>query len=146
VREDALSLFGFSSPSERELFEQLLGVGGIGPRLARAILSMPPAELQRALAAGDVARLATIPGVGKKTAERMVLELRERMAERALSEASSEVPPALPPSDQEVVSALVNLGYRRSEAERVVAQVAREQPDEEVADLLRRSLQRLARL
>jgi holliday junction DNA helicase RuvA len=145
VREDTLALFGFWSASERQLFAQLLGVSGIGPRLARAILSMPPAELQRALAAGDVARLATIPGVGKKTAERMVLELRERMAALALA-ATSEMPAPPLAGEEEVVSALINLGYRRPEAERAVAAVAREQPDGEIAELLRRSLKRLARL
>src|SRR6266545_5019975 len=82
VREDALALYGFWSERERQLFERLLTVSGVGPRLARAILSgLPPEDLLRALAAGDVARLTRIPGVGKKTAERLVLELREKAAE-----------------------------------------------------------------
>jgi holliday junction DNA helicase RuvA len=119
-------------------------VGGIGPRLARTILSMPPEELRRAPAAGDVARLATIPGVGKKTAERMVLELRERMARLA---ASSELPaPAAHDTDQEVASALVNLGYRPAEAQGAVAAASQEAPDAEVSDLLRLALKRLARI
>lgn len=144
VREDAFSLFGFWTEPERTLFEELLGVGGIGPRLARAILSMPPEDLRHALATGDVARLSTIPGVGKKTAERMVLELRERMARLAAASPRKEPPPRS--LDEEVVSALVNLGYRPTEAQRAVAQATQEAPEADVGDLLRRSLKRLARI
>jgi holliday junction DNA helicase RuvA len=145
LREDEIALFGFSSVREKQLFEKLLGVGGIGPRLARVILSgMPPDDLISALAGGDLGRLATIPGVGKKTAERMVLELREKM--RELVATSSTVPPSTPaaPAD-DVVSALVNLGYKASLAERAVADARRDRPDAAFHELLRASLNRLSR-
>lgn len=143
VREDDISLFGFWTEREKLIFEKLIGVSGIGPRLARVILSgMPPDDLLGALAAGDVGRLSTIPGVGKKTAERMVLELREKM--RLLA---AELPEkaAAAPADQDVVSALVNLGYKSSLAERAVADVRRERPDAAFHELLRASLNRLSR-
>ena len=110
MREDGIALFGFWTEREKALFEKLIGVNGIGPRLARVILSgMAPDDLLGAIAAGDLGRLGTIPGVGKKTAERIVLELREKMRELA-----AELPEtaAAAPADQDVVSALVNLGYK----------------------------------
>jgi holliday junction DNA helicase RuvA len=141
LREDGISLFGFWTEREKLLFEKLIGVGGIGPRLARVILSgMAPDDLLAALAAGDTARLATIPGVGKKTAERMVLELKDKMRELA-----AELPQKTAPADPDVVSALVNLGYKASQAERAVAEARRERPDAAFHDLLRASLNRLSR-
>ena len=143
VREDALMLFGFWTAREKGLFEKLIGVGGIGPKLARVVLSgMPPDDLTLAIARGDAVRLATIPGVGKKTAERMVLELREKMADLA-----AELPEraAAAPGDEEVVSALVNLGYKRPQAERAVGDARRERPDGAFPELLRESLKRLSR-
>ena len=143
VREDDISLFGFWTEREKLLFERLIGVSGIGPRLARVVLSgMAPDDLLAAIAAGDVGRLSTIPGVGKKTAERMVLELKDKMRELAagLPEKAAAVP-----ADQDVVSALVNLGYKGSLAERAVAEVRRERPDAAFNDLLRDSLSRLSR-
>ncbi len=141
VREDDLSLFGFWSEREKLLFERLIAVSGIGPRLARVILSgMPPDDLVAALAGGDLARLATIPGIGKKTAERMVLELKDRMRELAV-----EQPERPLPSDGDVVSALVNLGYKQTQAERAVADARRERPEAAFHELLRASLNRLSR-
>jgi len=143
MREDGIALFGFWTEREKLLFERLIAVSGIGPRLARVILSgMPPDDLLGAIAAGDVGRLATIPGVGKKTAERMVLELQDKMRELA-----AELPgkAAAPPADQDVVSALVNLGYKASQAERAVADTRREKPDAAFHELLRASLNRLSR-
>ena len=145
VREDALALYGFWTERERALFERLITVSGVGPRLARAILSgLPPEVLLGALAAGDVARLTRIPGVGKKTAERLVLELREKAAELAAAPATTSA--ALEPDDEDLLVALVNLGYRRGDAERALADVRRESTATEVPDLLRLALQRLARL
>jgi Holliday junction DNA helicase RuvA len=144
MREDGIALFGFWTEREKALFEKLIGVGGIGPRLARVILSgMPPDDLLAAIAAGDVGRLSTIPGVGKKTAERMVLELKDKM--RELAAELPEQAAAAPPADQDVVSALVNLGYKTAQAERAVADVRRERPDAAFHDLLRASLNRLSR-
>ena len=145
VREDALALYGFLTERERALFERLITVSGVGPRLARAILSgLPPEVLLGALAAGDVARLTRIPGVGKKTAERLVLELREKAAELAATPATTSA--ALAPDDEDMLVALVNLGYRRADAERALADVRRESADAEVPELLRMALKRLARL
>lgn len=143
VREDDISLFGFWTEREKLLFERLIGVSGIGARLARVVLSgMAPDDLLAALAAGDIGRLSTIPGVGKKTAERMVLELRDKMRELA---ADLPKTAAAAPADQDVVSALVNLGYKSALAERAVAEVRREKPDAAFNDLLRASLNRLSR-
>jgi Holliday junction DNA helicase RuvA len=143
VREDSLALFGFWSEREKLLCERLIAVSGIGPKLARVILSgMPPEDLLAALAGRDAARLATIPGVGKKTAERMVLELADKVAELAgeLVEYA-----AATQEGGDVVSALVNLGYKAKQAENAVAQARKENPDGEFAELLRESLKRLSR-
>jgi len=142
VREDALALYGFWSERERALFERLITVSGVGPRLARGILSgLPPEEVLRALAAGDAARLTRIPGVGKKTAERLVLELREKAAELATATAVSAEP-----GDEDLLVALVNLGYRRPDADRALADARREKEGAAVPELLRIALKRLARL
>ena len=120
VREDALQLFGFLDRAEKDVFLLLLGVSGIGPRLALNILSGTPShELEEALEAGDVVRLVAIPGVGKKTAERLVVELRDkiRLVKGARGADDGRRGSGL---EAESVSALVNLGYRRSEAERAV--------------------------
>jgi Holliday junction DNA helicase RuvA len=145
MREDGIALFGFWTEREKALFEKLIGVGGIGPRLARVILSgMAPDDLLKAIASGDLGRLSTIPGVGKKTAERMVLELKDKMRELA-AELPGEAATAAVPADQDVVSALVNLGYKAAQAERAVADVRRERPDAAFHELLRASLNRLSR-
>lgn len=120
VREDALQLYGFLDREEKDLFQLLLGISGIGPRLAINILSGTPAhELQGALEAGDVLRLTAIPGVGKKTAERLVLELRDKVK---LLKGAREGDNGRRATgvEAEAISALLNLGYRRSEAERAV--------------------------
>lgn len=147
VREDAIELFGFWTAREKQLFQKLIAVSGIGPRLAQVVLSgMSAQDLARALAGGDVARLTTIPGIGKKTAERMVVELRDKVAELAAEAAAeSSAAPALP-ADNELVAALVNLGYKLPQAERAVAQTRQELPDAAFHELLRASLRRLARL
>ena len=144
VREDDISLFGFWTEREKLLFERLIGVSGIGARLARVVLSgMAPDDLLAAIASGDLGRLSSIPGVGKKTAERMVLELRDKMRELAAD--LPQTTQAAIPADQDVVSALVNLGYKSSQAERAVAEVRREKPDAAFNDLLRASLNKLSR-
>jgi len=120
VREDALSLYGFLTQDEKALFEKLIGVGGIGPALAVKVLSgMAAPALILAIQRGEVDRLVRIPGVGKKTAERMVLELRDKLP--AASGLESEPPAAaLSPVDQDVLSALLNLGCARPQAEAAV--------------------------
>ena len=119
VREDALSLYGFLRVAEKQLFEKLLTVSGIGPKLAITILSgMPADEMVAAIRGGDVARLTRIPGIGKKTAERMVLELRDKLPSMP---GAAEVNVAqATPMEEDVISALVNLGYQRAAAEKAL--------------------------
>jgi holliday junction DNA helicase RuvA len=120
VREDALQLYGFLDREEKDLFVLLLGVSGIGPRLALNILSgRPSRELEDALEAGDVVRLVAIPGVGKKTAERLVLELRDKVKVMRSTRQTDDGRRSTG-LEAEAVSALVNLGYRQNEAERAV--------------------------
>jgi Holliday junction DNA helicase RuvA len=124
VREDQLALYGFLRAEEKRLFEKLLTVSGIGPKLAIAILSgMPVADMVGALRSGEVARLTKIPGIGKKTAERMVLELRDKLEEFAVAPTRPAVPTASG-TEEDVISALVNLGYQRAAAEKVLANIA----------------------
>jgi Holliday junction DNA helicase RuvA len=118
VREDALQLFGFLTAEEEELFHLLIGVSGVGPKLALNVLSgMPAGELATAILHGELARLTKIQGVGKKTAERLVLELKDKIKTSGLAAGGS--PPAA------LLSALVNLGYRPAAAERTADQVRR---------------------
>jgi len=126
VREDALQLYGFADAAERSLFTQLLGVSGIGPKVALAVVSSAPAEeLQRAIALKDSARFQAIPGIGKKTAERIVLELEGSIAE-SVPVVAGEAPRELVARD-----ALVELGYSLVEAEQALAGVDPELPVEE---------------
>ncbi len=120
VREDALALYGFLNMAEKQLFEKLLTVSGIGPKLAITILSgMPADDMIGAIRGNDVAKLTRIPGIGKKTAERMVLELRDKLPKEAFGETTQA--PALGVVEEDVLSALVNLGYQRTAAERALA-------------------------
>jgi len=122
VREDLIALYGFLRPSEKRLFEKLITVSGIGPKLAITILSgMAADEMVNAIRGNDVTRLTRIPGIGKKTAERMVLELRDKLAPEGVAE--SAVMPAMSPVEEDVLSALMNLGYQRAAAERALASV-----------------------
>ena len=127
VREDAIELFGFAEARERALFHLLRKVKGLGPRTSLAVLSgMRVGDLLAAIASGDASRLQTIQGVGKRFAERIVVECREAAAVLAASNGRvpHEAPMSLPGPLEEAVSALVNLGYRRAEAERAVERVA----------------------
>jgi Holliday junction DNA helicase RuvA len=141
VREDTLALYGFLTERERALFLMLLSVAGIGPRVALTVLSgIPPAELVEALRKQDVRRLVAIPGVGKKTAERMVLELAEKSSKFA-AEPEGTAPAAV--SADDVLSALVNLGYRKAEAERAVDAIARTAGPQDFGEFLKLALKRL---
>ncbi|MFB3903711.1 MAG: Holliday junction branch migration protein RuvA [Acidobacteriota bacterium] len=146
VREDTLSLYGFLTTLEKRLFTMLIQVSGVGPRLAIAALSgLPGEELIRALAGGDVVRLSSIPGIGKKTAERLVLELKDKVRTvMAESGKGAELPLPASSLQSDVVSALVNLGYGRPVAEKAVTQVMKEVPGGRFEDLLRRSLRRIS--
>ncbi|MBM2823583.1 MAG: Holliday junction helicase RuvA [Thermoleophilia bacterium] len=136
VREDALQLYGFADAAERALFVHLLGVGGIGPKVALAVVSSaPPADLQRAIALGDTVRFQAIPGIGKKTAERIVLELKDSIADTIDPGVEIGAPRELVARD-----ALVELGYSVVEAERALARVDPDLPAEErVREALRRA-------
>jgi Holliday junction DNA helicase RuvA len=126
VREDALQLFGFAAPDEEELFHMLIAVSGVGPRLALNILSgMPAAELANAILHGELARLTKISGVGKKTAERLVVELKDKLKTSPLSGARPAGAAARVGPDQALLSALLNLGYRPAAAERTAEAVRR---------------------
>jgi Holliday junction DNA helicase RuvA len=124
VREDLIALYGFLRPAEKQLFEKLMTVSGIGAKLAITILSgMAADEMARAIRGNDVARLTRIPGIGKKTAERMVLELRDKLPAAAGTSAPST--PAISPTEEDVLSALVNLGYQRAAVEKALASVVK---------------------
>ena len=135
VREDALQLYGFADAGERELFEHLLSVNGVGPKVALSILSGSTAsELRRAIALEDTKRFEAIPGIGKKTAQRVVLELKEKIGLEVVPEASA-------PSDHFAArDALVELGYTLIDAERALAEVDADlAPEERVRQALRRA-------
>ena len=122
VREDQIALYGFLRAEEKQLFEKLITVSGIGPRLAITILSgMAAGEMTGAIRANDVARLTRIPGIGRKTAERMVLELRDKLP--PVGSEQPTVVPALNPVQEDVLSALMNLGYQRAAAEKALSAV-----------------------
>ena len=144
VREDSLTLYGFSDDDERSLFELLQTASGVGPRLAQAVLAvLPPTEVRRAVATADVPALTRVPGIGKKGAERLVLELRDRVGsvEQPPASGAGLVTPVGPGRDQ-VRQALVGLGWTAREAEEAVAAVAPEPPAEptNVPALLRAAL------
>jgi Holliday junction DNA helicase RuvA len=143
VREDALQLFGFATPLEQTLFERLISVSGIGPKVALAVLSgIEPAELVRAIRSSDLARLTKIPGVGRKTAERIVVELRDR-----LPQAGPDQPAAEAAAGEDVradlLSALGNLGYQRGSVEKTVDKVLQSSDDRSFESLLRATLKLL---
>ena len=124
VREDTIALYGFLRSAEKTLFEKLITVSGIGPKLAITILSgMAADEMVNAIRSNDIARLTRIPGIGKKTAERMVLELRDKLAVEKAGEIAAT--PAMSAIEEDVLSALVNLGYQRAAAEKSLAAVSR---------------------
>jgi len=138
VREDALQLYGFADADERDLFTLLLGVNGVGPKVALAVVSgSPAAELRRAIVLGDHARFQAIPGIGRKTAERIVLELKERVGPPAAVADAGAPPVAGGAADAR--AALVELGWSALEAEQALAQLDPELPVEEQVRLALRS-------
>ena len=142
VREDALQLFGFATTLEQTLFERLISVSGIGPKVALSVLSgIEPAELTRAIRSSDLVRLTRIPGVGKKTAERIVLELKDRLPDTGAQEPA----PSTPVDDvrDDLLSALINLGYQRASIEKTVDKVLAAAEDRSFEPLLRATLKLL---
>ena len=148
VREDALQLYGFLTDLERQLFERLINVGGIGPKLAIAVLSgIDPYELVSAIQRSDVVRLTGIPGIGKKTAERVVLELKDRLAQLVVPVGAESREMATDPDRMrgDLVSALLNLGYHRPQAEKAIDKTLQETRDLTLEDALRSALRELMR-
>jgi holliday junction DNA helicase RuvA len=141
VREDAIQLFGFATSLELSLFDRLIAVNGIGPRLALSLLSgIEPSDLVQAFATNDIARLVSIPGVGKKTAERIVLELKDKLGGVTSSGAMTA-----DSTRADLVSALVNLGYHRPAAEKAVDQALKSIPVGGFEQALRSALRTLTR-
>jgi Holliday junction DNA helicase RuvA len=153
VREEALQLYGFKTGRERELFTQLISVSGIGPKSAIAMLSgMSADEIITAIRTNNLARLTSIPGLGKKTAERLVIELRDKMTklsspelEEQLAARASGAAPSDDSVREDALSALTNLGYQRAAAEKAVTNAMQEGGDLSVELLLRRSLRTLSK-
>jgi holliday junction DNA helicase RuvA len=145
VREDVIALYGFATNLEQDLFERLISISGIGPKLALAVLSgIEPADLVTAIRRQDVARLTAIPGIGKKTAERIGLELKDRLP--AAVHATGPAAAGATPSDQmrdDLVSALLNLGYQRQAGEKAIDKVMKASPDAGFEQLLRDVLRSL---
>lgn len=145
VREDALLLYGFATPEEKAIFEKLITVSGVGPKLAITILSGVPApELAATLRAGDTAQLTRIPGIGKKTAERLILELRDKITFGAAAPAPGAPAPQVRPLsslEQDCISALINLGGKPDAAETAVRKAAALAPEGDFESLFRQALQ-----
>jgi Holliday junction DNA helicase RuvA len=140
VKEDAIQLYGFRTPAEKQFFQLLITVSGIGPKLARDILSnIQPGDLAAALSQGDLVRLSAVPGIGKKTAERLVLELKEKVKKLDVGLPTRETQAQTLASDllEDVASALINLGYKEQLVRKTLAEInpAAEQPMEAVLKL-----------
>ena len=148
VREDTLALYGFSTALELQIFERLIGVSGIGPKLALAVLSgIEVADLVRAVHAGDVGRLTAIPGIGKKTAERIGLELKDKLPPGIVDETAAGTGSGAPGGElrQDLLSALLNLGYHRPLAERAVDAALARTGSTAFETVLKQALRELAR-
>lgn len=143
VREDGVSLFGFSSLEEKEMFLKLISVSSVGPKMGIAALSqMSAGDIATAIATNDVKRLSAVKGMGKKTAERIILELREKVSAVAAQSAAGEAVPAvqISASDEDAVVALMTLGFTRNESAKAIAR-AREKGATEIEDVIRLALQ-----
>ncbi len=148
VRQESFSLYGFRTEREKNLFEKLLSVSGVGPKLAVTILSgLEIEELIPALRNGEVAKLVHVPGVGRKTAERLVLELKDKLADVVPASVGRQQAPVAKPETAEdaVLSALINVGYARPAAENALQEVRAQGPNKDFEDLLRASLRLLSR-
>jgi Holliday junction DNA helicase RuvA len=143
LTDDSLALFGFVTREEKDMFLKLIGISGIGPRLALNILSgIAPADLEEAVRSGDVTRISLVPGIGKKTALRITMELQDKLEkkEKLLAAKSS-------PEKEDLISALLNMGFRRKEVDRAVDQtLAAHKPGADFEKLLRDCLKRLAKI
>lgn len=147
VREDQIALFGFATPPELAMFERLIAVSGVGPKLALSVLSgMDSRELAAAIQRGDVARLTRIPGVGRKTAERLVVELRDRLPAAFTAAQDAPSGDGAPGLRDDVVSALANLGYHRQSIDKVLDRLLADTESPTFEQVLRAALRELARV
>ena len=146
VREDAQVLFGFPDAREKQAFRHLIKVSGVGPRMALALLSgMSAGELVAAVQGGDVSRLSSVPGIGRKTAERIIVELRDRLDDDSVVELPQEAGRTPAGGIREAEDALVSLGYKQQQAARLIARIKREHPGAaETEDLIRLALKSMA--
>lgn len=150
VREDAITLFGFSDGDELRLFDLLIGVSGVGPKLALTVLSgLRPHALATAIRDGNAARLVSVPGIGRKTAERLIVELRDKLELVSMPAPSSGDPgvevPARSAREEDAIAALVSLAYTRAQAQETVRLVAAELPHGSLEEMVRRALARMAK-
>ena len=152
VREDAIALFGFAKPEEKALFEKLIGVSGIGPKLAITVLSgLAASDLVQSIRSGAIEKLVRVPGIGKKTAERMVLELRDKLEGVMLAEKSGSAPAAAPSGggaalddmERDALSALINLGANRAQAEPAVRKARAANKECDFETLFRKAMENL---
>lgn len=139
VKEDSLDLYGFYTSAEKEMFELLIGVSGIGPKTAQSILSgLQLEDLKEAIKSGNISRLTSAPGIGRKTAERMILELREKVD--GVLESINETTSSTSSIKNDAIAALVNLGYGQKMAERAVRSIIDKNPNISIEDLIRETL------
>lgn len=143
VKEDAIDLYGFSSPAEKEMFELLISVSGIGPRLAQSLLSgIQVDELKYAIDEGNLSRITAVPGIGRKTAERLLVELRDKM--NKLTESFESAEAGAPSSIRsDAIAALVNLGYNLKTAEKAVRSIMNSKPTSTIEDVIKEALANL---
>jgi Holliday junction DNA helicase RuvA len=145
VKEDAISLYGFRTPSEKSFFQLLISVSGIGPKMGKDILSnVQVDELAAAITRGDFARLSAVPGIGKKTAERMVLELRDKVLKMEIAAPTRDGELTAPPAgiEEDVASALINLGYKEAVVKKTLSEM-RIAPDASMEEVLKQALKAL---
>jgi len=142
LREETVTLYGFATSEEKELFRHLISVSGIGPKIALGVLSgIPAAEFRAAILHQDVTRLTKVPGIGKKTAERMMLELREKVvSEEANAGLKSRFRPEI---EEPSITALVSLGYKRFRAQEIIREILRESPGLSIEETIRKALQKM---
>jgi len=145
VREDSITLYGFLTEDERIIFTHVIQVSGIGPKTGIGLLSgLSAGEFVNAVIREDVGRISGVPGIGKKTAERIILELKDKLRKLSLSSGYSTTEGEISPLQEDVLSALVNLGYQKNRAEKAVAVIIREHAPERFDDLLRKALRKLS--
>ncbi len=145
VREDSITLFGFLTEDEKTIFTRVIQVSGIGPRTGIGLLSgLSAAEFVDAVIRADVRRISGVPGIGKKTAERIILELKDKVRTLSISEDFGQAGRGISPLQEDVISALVNLGYQKNRVEKTVAEIIREHDPERFDDLLRKALRKLS--